>query len=346
MKAAILTKQHRPLDLADIEPPAGLDFGQVRVRVHYSSVCGSQIGEIDGVKGPDPHLPHLLGHEGSGKVLEVGEGVTTVSPGDRVVLHWMRGSGHDAPLPTYAWGSAQVKAGSVTTFNEEAVVAENRVTRLANSVDIELAPLLGCAITTAAGVIANDAALRAGESIVVLGTGGVGLSVVQMAALSGAHPVIAVDVAPPKLALARDLGATRTLHGGPTEIAAAVTAELGDSGVDVVVDTTGTPRLIELAYELTSPQGRAILVGVPPVGGNASLHTLPLHFGKVLTGSHGGSARPDVDIPRLVRLVEAGKLDLAPLITNRFDLYEINQAIAAVRAGEVAGRALIRIAPE
>ncbi len=346
MKAAILTEQHRPLALAEVEPPADLRFGQVRVRVHYSGVCGSQIGEIDGVKGPDRFLPHLLGHEGSGTVLAVGEGVETVAAGDRVVLHWMRGEGHEGPTPTYRWDGRDVNAGAVTTFNEEPVVAENRVTRIPAGFDLELAPLLGCAVTTAAGVIASDAQLRLGESIVVLGVGGVGLGIVQLAALSSAHPIVAVDVHQPKLALARRLGATHTVDGGDAEVADQIAAALDGEAADVVVDTTGAPRMIERAYALTAARGRTILVGVPPIGETASLYTLPLHFGKVLTGSHGGSARPATDIPRLVRLHESGKLDLAALITDRFELDQVNEAIDAVREGKVAGRALISVSPE
>lgn len=346
MRAAVLSQQHQPLDLVDVEPPERLHFGQVRVRVHYSGVCGSQIGEIDGVKGSDRFLPHLLGHEGGGVVVEVGDGVSKVSRGDRVVLHWMRGSGHEGPTPDYASGSRVINAGHVTTFNEEAVVAENRVTAVPDEFPLELAALLGCAVTTGAGVVVNDARLRLGESIVVLGVGGVGLSIVQAAALSSAHPIVAVDLAEPKLDLARSLGATHALDGNDTGLPDSIHRIVGDGGADVVIDTTGIPAMIESGYELTSARGRTVLVGVPQLGANASLHTLPLHFGKVLTGSHGGGTRPDYDIPRYVGLYLAGKLDLESLITDRFDLDGINDAIDALRNGEVAGRALIEVAPE
>lgn len=345
MKAAILTEQHQPLTIAEVQPPADLRFGQVRVQVHYSGICGSQIGEIDGAKGPDRFLPHLLGHEGSGTVLEIGEGVTTVNAGDHVVLHWMPGDGYASAPPTYTWGDKTVNAGWVTTFNEETVVAENRVTTIDGSFDLELAPLLGCAVTTGAGVVANDAGVRLGESVVVIGAGGVGLSVVQAAALSGANPVVAVDLAENKLELASRLGATALVRVTDAPIRGQVEEALGATGADVVIDTTGIPAVIEQAYELAGPDGRVILVGVPPVDGRASIYTLPLHFGKVLTGSHGGSARPHRDIPRLAALYENGKLDLASLVTDRFSLDEINDAIDAIRRGEVAGRALISVAP-
>lgn len=343
MRAAILIAQRRPLELAEIEAPSVLRFGQVRVRVHFTGICGSQLGEIDGVKGTDPWLPHLLGHEGSGTVLEVGEGVSTAVPGDRVVLHWMRGAGIETPPSAYDWDGTPVNAGWVTTFNEEAIVSENRVTRLPDDVGLEVAALFGCAVTTGAGVVTNDAALQLGESIVVMGAGGIGLSVVQAAALTGAHPVVAVDLYDAKLDLARRLGATDTVNAAISDVETGIRGVLAGEGADVIVENTGNPRMIELAYSLTAAQGRTILVGVPPLDDPPSLYTLPLHFGKVLRGSHGGGTRPEIDIPRYAALYRAGKLDLEALVTNRYDLDRINDAIADLRAGRVVGRALVAV---
>jgi S-(hydroxymethyl)glutathione dehydrogenase/alcohol dehydrogenase len=170
-RAAILVEQRKPLVVDEVElPEAG--FGQVQVRILVSGVCGSQLGEIDGVKGPDPWLPHLLGHEACGVVEAVGPFVSTVAPGDRVVLHWRPGSGIEAPTPRYAWGSRRVNAGRVTTFQERAIVSENRVTAVPHDLEPEAAVLYGCALTTGFGVVCNDARVRIGESVVVLGCGG------------------------------------------------------------------------------------------------------------------------------------------------------------------------------
>jgi S-(hydroxymethyl)glutathione dehydrogenase/alcohol dehydrogenase len=342
VKAAILTELREPLTIADVEPPAELGDGQVRVDVAFSGVCGSQLGEIDGVKGPDRWLPHLLGHEGSGVVAEVGPGVTTVAPGDRVVLHWMRGEGIESDTPAYDWGGTRVNAGWVTTFNEQAVVAENRVTQLPDGLSLELAPLLGCAIPTGFGVVHNNAGLKGGESVVVLGAGGVGLAEVHAASLAGAGPVVAVDVHQNRLELASRLGATHTLLSGDG-LEERLREVVGSDGADVVLENTGNPALIELAYNLAAAQGRAILVGVPPAGSTVSIHTLPLHFGKVLTGSHGGSARPERDIPRYGRLAVDGRLKLADMVTDRYPFDAINDAIADLRSGRVAGRCLIEV---
>ena len=173
-KAAILVESRKPLVVADIEFPEALDVGQVLVKVLHTSICGAQINEIAAVKGPDKFLPHLLGHEASGTVIETGPGVTAVKPGDTVVLHWRPSQGIQSPPPAYRWRGAKLNAGWVTTFNDYAVVSENRMTVIPADFDLKIAPLFGCAVTTAAGVIGNDAAVKVGESVVVFGTGGVG----------------------------------------------------------------------------------------------------------------------------------------------------------------------------
>ncbi|MEK6236107.1 MAG: zinc-binding dehydrogenase [Planctomycetales bacterium] len=343
MRAAILTEQKRPLTMATVELPEELLYGQVLVRVDCTGVCGSQLGEIEGAKGPDKYLPHLLGHEGAGRVLQVGEGVRRVKPGDSVVMHWMKAAGIDAPTPQYRWDGRPLNGGWVTTFNEYAVVSENRVTPVPSDFDLECAALFGCAATTGLGVVRNNARLRLGESIVVLGTGGVGLNVVQGAALASGHPVVAVDRTDEKLELARRMGATHAIRSDDSDWTRTARSILGPQGADVVVDTTGAIEMIEAAYELTHAQGRAVFVGVPFQGRKASLHTLPLHFGKQLSGSHGGDTRPEEDIPRYARLVQAGKMNLAPLITDRFPFEDVNEALAALREGRVVGRCLVDV---
>ncbi len=343
MKAAILAQLDQPLIVDEVILPPSLGVGQVLVDVRYSGICGSQLGEIRGVKRPDKYLPHLLGHEGAGVVLEVGTGVKTAKPGDHVVMHWMKGPGIEAETPHYQWKSNPLNAGFVTTFNEYAVVSENRLTVIPEDADLRIATLLGCAVTTGLGVVTNNARLKMGESILVYGSGGVGLNVVQGAAMTSAYPIIAVDIDDEKLALAKAFGATHTINSSRQTINDEIERIAGTRGLDVTVETTGRADLIAHAYNLTHEKGRTILVGVPPKGMNASFYTLPLHFGKIITGSHGGETRPDLDIPRYLRLYEAGMLKLDEQITDVFALDEINQAIDRMRKGKIAGRCLIEL---
>jgi S-(hydroxymethyl)glutathione dehydrogenase/alcohol dehydrogenase len=298
------------------------------------------LGEISGAKGEDRFLPHLLGHEGGGVVAEVGPGVTNVAKGDHVVMHWRKGAGIHARPATYRWGSRTVNSGWVTTFNEYAVVSENRVTRIPKDVSFDIATLLGCAVTTALGLINNLAAVKIGQSVAVLGCGGVGLNVVQGAAMVSADPIIAIDIYDHKLALAREFGATHVINSAKSDLREEVRRIVGAAGVDVFVENTGQVRLIEQAYELTAKVGKTILVGVPRHDQDITIHSLPLHFGKVLTGCEGGDADPAVDIPRYIRLYQNGKLDLDRIITHRIPFDDINAALDKVRNGEV-GRCVL-----
>jgi S-(hydroxymethyl)glutathione dehydrogenase / alcohol dehydrogenase len=338
--AAILVEQKKPLVIEQVEIPS-LKLGQVLVKVLASGICGSQIGEINGVKGPDNFLPHLLGHEGCGEVLEVGEGVRHVKPGDRVVLHWRKGAGLESVTPVYASRIGNVNAGWVTTFNEYAIVSENRVTKIPSNFAPETAALFGCAVTTGFGVVNNNARLAIGESIAVFGAGGIGLNIVQGAALAGGNPIIALDRFDNRLELAKSLGATHAINVTKADAAEEIRRIVGHDGVDVAVDNTGNVEVIALASRLTRARGRTVLVGVPPKDSTAAISTLPLHFDKRLTGSHGGECRPEIDIPRYIQLCEDRRLDLWPLLGNRYPLSEINDALSHMDSGRLAGRAVI-----
>lgn len=346
MQAAVLTALQAPLQIIELTMPATLAVGQVLVKIHFSGICGSQLGEIDGAKGEDKFLPHLLGHEASGSVLDIGPGVRHVKIGDQVVLHWRKGLGIEAETPHFSWQGQRVNAGWITTFNNYTIVSENRVTTIAADSEMDIAALFGCAVTTGFGIVENNAKVRIGESVVVFGAGGIGLNIVQAAALVSAYPIIAVDLHEDKLALARQMGATHTINSSNDtniDVRTAILAIVGAAGADVFIDNTGLPAIIEMGYQITKPQGKVTLVGVPRKGQQVNLYSLPLHFGKQLSGSHGGEAIPHTDIARYHTLYRAGRIMLRELITDYYPLAQINEAIAAMRAGKIRGRCLIRM---
>ncbi len=343
MKAAVLTELKAPLQVVELTMPDRLAVGQVLVKIHFSGICGSQLGEIDGAKGEDKFLPHLLGHEASGTVVDIGPGVRHVRPGDVVVLHWRKGLGIESETPHFLWEGRKVNSGWVTTFSEYTVVSENRVTAIPQDSDLDVAALFGCAVTTGFGVVENNARVRIGESVVVFGAGGVGLNVIQAAQMVSAHPIIAVDLHDNRLSLARQMGASHTINSTQTDARAAILEVVGSAGADVFIDNTGQPSIIEMGYQLTKPQGRVVLVGVPRKGNNISVFSLPLHFGKGLSGSHGGDAIPQSDIPRYHNLYRAGRLALRELLTDIYPLERINDAIEQMRSGKVQGRCLVNM---
>ncbi|MFO0967410.1 MAG: zinc-binding dehydrogenase [Gemmataceae bacterium] len=343
MKAAVLVETNHPLEILDIELPK-LDVGQVLVQMEWSGICGKQIDEILARRGPDPYLPHLLGHEGTGIVRDVGPGVRKVKPGDKVVLHWMKGSGIDAaPAKVRSRDGRVINAGCVTTFGTHTVVVENRITKIGPDTPGDVAALLGCAVTTGLGIVFNNAHLKPGESIAVFGVGGVGLNVIQGAALVNAHPIVGIDLIDSKLDWARSFGATHTVNSGKQDAAATLKEMTGGKGFDVTVDTTGNRQVRELAYDVASPKGRIIYAGVPGVHDKITIDSFPIHFGRQLIGSHGGETAPDQDIPRYLGLYQRKQLSLDNLITHRFPLEKINEAIDAVRTG-TAGRCLVKLA--
>lgn len=339
LTAAILETLNAPLVLAEIESQP-LACGQVLVEIHRSGICGAQLNEIAGTKGEDRFLPHLLGHEGGGVVLEVGPGVTSVKPGDHVVMHWRKGVGIHAAAAKYNWSGRVVNSGWVTTFTTHSVVSENRLTPISKDIPFEIAALMGCAVTTALGLINNLAQLKIGQSIAVMGCGGVGLNVVQGAALVTADPIIAIDIYDEKLEMARQFGATHLINSTKVDVDEEITKIVGKKGVDVFVENTGLVRLIEQAYRLTGNTGKTICVGVPRHDQNVNIHTLPLHHGKILIGCEGGDTNPSVDIPSYLNLFQRGKLQLDKVITHRYPLDRINDALDLIRSGQV-GRCML-----
>ena len=331
--AAILVEQNKPLVLDEVEIPK-LGYGQVLVDIKATRICGSQLGEIDGVKGSDRWLPHLLGHEAGGVVLETGPEVKHVKPGDRVVAHWRPGRGIEARLPKYDWNGKVCNAGNITTFNQLSVISENRLTPVPEETDFETCCLLADTLTTGFGVIDNDARVGIGESVVVIGCGGIGLGVVLGARLAGAHPIVAVDLHDHKLETAQHYGADYVINSSETDFVAAA-EELLAGKADVVIDGTGNPDVIKKAFPLASAKGRFVIFGVMRHDREVSLNTLPLHFGKILTGSEGGGSQPAEDIPRILRMMDAGRFETERFVTHRIRLPEINDGIARMRAGEV-----------
>ena len=341
MKAAILNESSKPLIVTNIDLPEKLQFGQVLVKVYYSGICGAQINEIDAVKGPDKFLPHLLGHEGSGIVQDIGPGVTTIKKNDHVVLHWRKSSGIQSPTPIYNWNKKKVNAGWVTTFNEYAVISENRLTAIPKDFDLKIAALFGCAITSGYGAVNNDAKVKIGQSVLIYGMGGMGLSIADACSLVSANPIVGIDLHQNKLELSKQFGVTETIINDNSEqVKNKIHKIFGEKGPEVVFETTGNSKLMENAYEMTPNNGKTVFVGVP--NDKISIYSLPLAFDKKIEVSHGGDSIPDKEIPRYINLSRDKGIDFSKFITHEFNLDDINEALKLFRSGK-AGRIILKI---
>lgn len=335
MKAVILKELNSDLAIDNVELTP-LQYGQVLVKNIVSGLCGAQLQEIAGLKGNANFLPHLMGHEGCGIVQEVGAGVATVKVGDKVVMHWRKGDGIEAPFPKYIYEGKEMSSGKVTTLSEYSIVSENRLTSVPQDTPEELCALLGCGLTTALGVITNEASVKVGESVLIIGAGGVGLNLIQGAKLVSAYPIAAMDIVEEKRDLCLSVGATHFINSA---------TETVDRKFDVIIDTTGNPTAINNAIPLLSGKGKLIMVGQPKPGQDVTIPNANKLFdgiGQTIKATQGGMTSPVDDIPRYLNLYNAGLLDISKIITHRFDISEINEAFALLKSGK-AGRIIINI---
>ena len=334
MKAAVLEELNQPLTLREVGLTE-LRFGQVLVKVLVSGLCGAQLHEIKGHKGNGKFLPHLMGHEGCGIVEGVGIGVTTVKPGDKVVMHWRPGSGVESPFPSYTLDGKTISSGKVTTLSEFSIVSENRVTKIDFKTPSVLAAMLGCSLTTALGIIDNECELKFGESVAIIGCGGVGLNLIQAAKMKSASPIYGVDVNQNMFELSTQLGADCFVYD----------IDYLPSKCDVIIDTTGIPDVISKAFERLNPGGRLVLVGQPAPDRIVCLPNAVSMFdgsGKSIRATQGGRTDPEKDIPRYINLALKGLLDYETLHTHTFSLDEVNEAFDLLKSGN-AGRIMVKI---
>ncbi|MFJ9089098.1 Zn-dependent alcohol dehydrogenase [Streptomyces sp. NPDC102384] len=357
VRAAVLPAVGSPLEIADIDLPEP-GPGQVRVKLAAAGVCHSDLSLTNGTMRVP--VPAVLGHEGAGTVVSVGDGVTHVAPGDGVVLNWAPscGSCHACTLGE-VWlcanaltGAANIHAkrasdGSdlhpglnVAAFAEETVVAANCVLPVPDGVPLIDAALLGCAVLTGYGAVHHSARVREGETVAVYGVGGVGLATLQAARIAGASRIIAVDVSPEKEALARAAGATDYVVASETT-AREIRGLTDKQGVDVAVECVGRAVTIRTAWESTRRGGRTTVVGIGGKDQQVTFNALEIfHWGRTLSGCVYGNCDPAQDLPVLAEHIREGRLDLSTLVTERIALDGIPAAFDNMVAGK-GGRALV-----
>ncbi|WP_369198105.1 Zn-dependent alcohol dehydrogenase [Streptomyces djakartensis] len=356
VRAAVLPAVGSPLEITGIELPDP-GPGQVRVRLAAAGVCHSDLSLCNGTMRLP--VPAVLGHEGAGTVLAVGEGVTHLAPGDGVVLNWAPscGSCHACSLGE-VWlcanalnGAARVHARTgegadlhpglnVAAFAEETVVPVDCVLPVPDGVPLADAALLGCAVLTGYGAVHHSARVRSGETVAVFGAGGVGLAAIQAARIAGASKIVAVDVSPAKEDLARAAGATDYLVASDTT-AREIRGLTGKQGVDVAVECAGRAVTIRTAWDSTRRGGRTTVVGIGGKDQQVTFNALEIfHWGRTLSGCVYGNSDPARDLPVLAEHVRAGRLDLSALVTERISLDGIPAAFENMLAGK-GGRALV-----
>jgi len=351
MKAAVCREFAKPLVIEDVSI-AEPNVGEVKVRLAGCAICHSDILFAEGGWGGD--LPAIYGHEASGIVEATGDGVRNVKPGDHVVVSLVRSCGqcsccaqgyHGSCLETFALddktpltasdGSPIVHGLRTAAFAEYVVVEASQVVAIAKDISFDVACLLACGVITGFGAVTNSAKVRPGSTVVIIGTGGVGLNTVQGAALSGAATIIAIDISAGKLEAAKLFGATHGLDAKSDKIAQAVKDLTNGYGADYVFVTVGAKQAFDQAPALVARGGKIILVGMPATGVMSEIDPGTIANDCIsIIGSKMGASNIHVDIPNLIEMYKAGSLKLDELITARYPLEQINDAIAAVKRGE------------
>jgi Zn-dependent alcohol dehydrogenase len=358
VRAVVLEATGGPLTATELElaPPGERE---VLVRLHATGVCHSDWNAVDGTA--ETRCPAVLGHEGAGVVEAVGEGVTRVAGGDHVALSWAPSCGaceeclRDLPqLCSTVWpamatgglmdgtprlsrdGEPVYHYSFLSTFAEACVVPERSCVPISPDAPLDVAAIVGCAVTTGVGAVWRTAGVRPGERVAVFGCGGVGLSALMAAVAVGADPVVAVDAAPGKLDAARSFGASgEVLWRGSAEETAAAVVDASGGGVDYAIEATGRPEAMLAAFLSTRPRGAAVLIGIPRADAVLSLPavTIPRMERRVL-GSIYGSSRPERDFGRLLDLHRDGRLPLDRLVSHRLPLEEAERGFELMRSGE------------
>ncbi len=358
MKAAVCRSFTAPLGIEDIRltPPAE---GEIRVKLAACAICHSDIMAANGAWGGV--LPAVYGHEAAGIVEEVGEGLRDIEKGDHVVVTLVRSCGHcfhcvngdqivcetsfplDRNTPLRTTRDEPISHGLRTgAFAEEVVVNRSQAVVIPKDVPFESASLLACGVITGFGAVTNTAKMPAGANTVIVGTGGVGLNSIQGAAISGAARIIAVDISDSKLNAAKIFGATHTLNATTENLGTAVKEITHGRGADYVFVTVGSKSAFNQAPDLLAPSGAVVLVGMAATGTKSEYDPVSLaHNNQRIIGSKMGSARIARDIPMLVDLYKQGRLKLDELITNRYPLEQINEAMADVVAGKALRNVII-----
>ena len=358
MKAAVCREFGAPLTIEDVEL-AEPGPGEVSVKMGATAICHSDITYAEGGWGGS--RPAIYGHEGAGVVVSVGAGVASVAEGDAVVVTLIRSCGHchgcvtgqpvtcdtsfplDAVSPLRDADGRPIGHGLRTAaFAEQCVVHESQLVRVPSDLAPDVASLLACGVITGFGAVTNSAAMRPGSHVVVFGCGGVGLNSVQGARLTGARTVIAIDVSDAKLAAAKVFGATTGLNPRSVDITAAVQDLTDGRGADYVFVTVGAKAAFDQSYALLAKGGTVVFVGMPASGVKSEIDPGTMAaLSQRIIGSKMGSARIAIDIPNLVALYRQGRLKLDELISGRYPLADINEAIASVKAGDALRNVIV-----
>jgi len=342
IKAAVLEKNFRPLTFKDVFYQDDIKKGQILVKLLYSGICGSQIGEINAIKGKDKFLPHLLGHEATAKVIRVNKYNSKFNIGEKVILHWQKSNGKYSKLPKYfdAKGN-KINAGWVTTFNNYAVVSETRATKLPKNISNKIGILFGCGLTTAYGALAKNLNLKKinskkinSKNILLTGYGMIGQIMVELISAIKIPNIFVVEKNKKKLLLLKNKYKKIKYFSDLNKIK--------NIKFDVAFETTGNKKMIEYSFNNIKNDGKLILIGVPHYKEKIAINTLSINYGKKIIGCYGGDIKPNIDIPKIANFVKTKNIKLNKLLCGPFKFTKINNVLSQMQSGKLIKKPIIK----
>lgn len=335
IKAAVLEKINKKLKIKNIYHEDNLSKNQILIKIIYTGICGSQIGEIKGIKGKDKFLPHLLGHEATGIILKTAKNIKDFKVNDKVILHWQKNSSSDSITPKYYDDKLKkINAGWVTTFNNMAIVSKNRITKLPKNLSMKTGILFGCSLTTSYGSIFKDSKINLSKKnlILVTGVGMIGQAIISLLynqnqqlfyIESNTKKINFIKKNFPKVRFINDIKKSKILF-------------------DYVYETTGITNIIEDAYNFINNKGKLILIGVPRFNDKIKINTLGINYGKKIIGSYGGGVVPNKDISKIFSYIKKNKVKLDNLVQGSYSFKNINKVLKSLIKGKIINKPVIK----
>ena len=337
IRAAILERNFEPLKIKDIFFLDELKKNQILIKIQYSGICGSQIGEINAVKGKDKFLPHLLGHEATGKVIKINRFNSKFKVNDNVVLHWQKSPGINSKLPQYFDANGvKINAGWITTFNNYAVISENRITKLPKNISSKTGILFGCGITTAYGALMNNVNTNNinSKKILLTGFGMIGQIMLSLMTALKVSDITVIENNNEKLKMLKKKYKKINFFKD--------TDARDKKEFDLAFETTGNKKLIEYSYNNIKNTGKLVLIGVPNYKQKVSINTLGINYGKKIIGSYGGDIKPNIDIPKIANFIKNKKINLDSFLCGPYKFQNINVVLDKMKLGKLIKKPIIK----
>ena len=334
INAAVLFKKNTPLKILKLKIPK-LKTGQVLIKLIYSGICRSQLMEIGGLRGKDPYLPHLLGHEGFGEVIEIGPKVKKVKVGQKVILSWIKGKGINADGPIYYFNETRINAGPITTFSDFTIIAENRVSAAPKSINPIEGVLFGCAVPTGSGMVFNELKINSKNTIAIFGVGGIGIFSLIACKILKVKKIVAIDINEKKLHIAKKLGATDIVNPLKENLVKKINIITSGKMIDYAIDCAGKVNTIEDAFNIINNNGTCIFASHPEKNKKIKIDPFELIKGKKIIGTWGGSVNPDIDLRKFYFKMKNSKINFKLINSHIYKFKDINKALKDFSIGKV-----------